>query len=134
MAVKLNVAYKEFKREYGKRKFKLTKLRVENIDKYTVLKDEFDELNDKFIKMHILFDKKYSKLNAEISVIRVKNKEIYTNINKKFEGFEDERVNIINKMNRLSDIFGQIENIRLYVDKRFNKLGEFDTSIGNSIE
>lgn len=134
MITKLNTTYAEFKKEYGKQKFKLLKLHKVNVDKYNVLKDDFNKLNKKITDMHILFDKKYSKLSAEIDVIRVKNEKIYTNINKKFNGFEEYRINIINKMNRLSDKLGQIENVKVYVDKRFNNLGQFDVSIGNMID
>lgn len=136
---KINIAYKYFQDEFNKRKFKILKLGKTNVDKYTVLTQKFVKFQDKIEVMFELFDKKYAALSAEIDELRVKKETIYTRLNDKFNKFNDERVRLNGKINRLTYQIGEIENIKAhidskFIDSKFNSYGNFDTSTGTLIE
>jgi hypothetical protein len=122
--IKLNYAYKAFNKNFENKKFKLTKLKIIDMNM-------FDQMFGKYIKynlmkknLHSIYTNNYASIEGELRSLNKAKQVKYNNLLSKLKKYKDYRLKVNNNFNKLAVKFSEIQSIKLQVLDRIAKKKE----------
>jgi hypothetical protein len=132
--IRLNIAYKRFKKQFDNLGINLLKIKTVKTDNFSIINNNFNKLTRKIEKLDKYYNEKYTVLEQQIIEYRTEGKEIYTSLDKKFNTYKEYKIIIQNKINELALQISEINSIYTQITTKFTSYNEFDSSIGKMIE